>query len=316
LSNAAAVDGHERELDADEEGVGRDQQGDGQQAECSLYCWLRLPLTTTTTVPRSPVGLTDRSGLSLRSPRHASPDQSLPMSPAEITLAALILTAACAVQGAVGFGAALLAAPLLILIEPSLVPGPMLVVGFTLNLLMLWREKQGASMHDVAWATTGRIPGNILGAVTLLAISTQSLEAVFGVLTLAAVALSAWGYHFRPTAPSLVGAGVLSGFMGTTISVGGPAMALVYQREKGPVLRGTLARILIIGSVLSLAIVALIGKFGRAEGIAALLLLPGVFIGFGLSSLLVGHLDKGHTKTAVLTLSTIAGVAILVKAAL
>lgn len=238
------------------------------------------------------------------------------MTPAEVALVAAILTCACAVQGAVGFGAALLAAPLLILIEPDLVPGPMLVVGFTLNLLMLWREKQGATMHDVAWATAGRIPGNLIGAATLLAISTQSLEAVFGVLTLAAVGLSASGYHLRPTAPALVGAGVLSGFMGTTISVGGPAMALVYQREKGPVLRGTLARILIIGSVLSLALIALIGKFGRWEATASLLLLPGVFLGFGLSGFLVGHLDKGHTKTAVLTLSGIAGVAILLKAVL
>ncbi len=233
-----------------------------------------------------------------------------------MALAAVILTGACAVQGAVGFGAALLAAPLLILIEPDLVPGPMLVVGFTLNLLMLWRERQGASVHDIAWATAGRLPGNVLGAVTLLVISTQSLEAVFGVLTLAAVGLSAWGYHFRPTAVSLVGAGMLSGFMGTTISVGGPAMALVYQREKGPVLRGTLARILIIGSVLSLAVVAIIGKFGRWEAVAALMLLPGVFLGFSLSSLLVGHLDKGHTKTAVLGLSATAGAAILLKAAL
>ena len=237
------------------------------------------------------------------------------MSPVEVALAAAILTAACAVQGAVGFGAALLAAPLRILIEPDLVPGPMLVVGFTLNLLMLWRERHGASMHDVAWATVGRVPGNILGAVTLLAISTRSLEAAFGVLTLAAVGLSTWGYHLRLTAPALVGAGVLSGFMGTTISVGGPAMAMVYQAEKGPVLRGTLARILIIGSVLSLAVVAVIGRFGRWEAVASLLLLPGVFLGFGLSSLLVGHLDKGHTKKAVLTLSTITGVAILVRAA-
>ena len=72
-----------------------------------------------------------------------------------------------AVQGAVGFGMALLAAPLLVLIRPELVPGPLLINGLALTLLVARRERDSIDLFGVKWALVGRVPGVALGALAL-----------------------------------------------------------------------------------------------------------------------------------------------------
>ena len=62
------------------------------------------------------------------------------------------------------------------------------------------------------------------------AVSSRALSIGLGAAVLIAVAMSIW-LPSVPTTPSLtVGAGAVSGFMGTTTGVGGPPMALLYQR--------------------------------------------------------------------------------------
>ena len=57
------------------------------------------------------------------------------MTVTEALLAALDLRAGAAVQGAVGFGANLVAAPLLVLLGEGFVPGPVIVASGVLNVL-------------------------------------------------------------------------------------------------------------------------------------------------------------------------------------
>ena len=62
------------------------------------------------------------------------------MTVTEAVLAALIFGAGAAVQGAVGFGANLVAAPLLVLLDDGFVPGPVIVASGVLNVLLAWRS--------------------------------------------------------------------------------------------------------------------------------------------------------------------------------
>lgn len=71
------------------------------------------------------------------------------------------------VQGAVGFGMALVAAPLLVLIRPQLVPGPLLVSGLALTLLVARRERDSIDLLGVKWGLVGRVPGVAIGALAL-----------------------------------------------------------------------------------------------------------------------------------------------------
>jgi hypothetical protein len=55
-------------------------------------------------------------------------------------LANAIMLIASALQASVGFGLALLAVPLLALLDPRLVPGPMLLAGSLLALSCVYQE--------------------------------------------------------------------------------------------------------------------------------------------------------------------------------
>ena len=235
------------------------------------------------------------------------------MTGLDLLAASAIVTAGAALQGAVGFGFALVAAPLLALIDPRLVPGSLLCAALVLTLLTAHRERHAIDTSGIGWGLVGRLPGTALGAAALLRISAGGMELVLGALVLVAVAMSASGLHFRPTPRALVGAGVLSGFMGTMTAIGGPPLAMVYQHAPGAQLRGTLAGYFVIGAAVSLVALALVGRFGRVELAGALSLLPGVLLGFVCSARLAALLDRGYTRGAVLAVSGAAGTLVLVR---
>jgi uncharacterized membrane protein YfcA len=133
-------------------------------------------------------------------------------------------------------------------------------------------------------------------------------------IVLFAVAISLTGWHIRPTTSTLVGAGMTSGVMGTLTSVGGPPMALVYQREQAATLRSTLAGFFVFGASLSLAALVVSGELGQRQLVDGAVLLPGLLVGLALSRLLRPYLDRGWTRSAVLALSAATAMALVIGA--
>ena len=74
-------------------------------------------------------------------------------------LAVLIVTCGIALQTVVGIGYGLVAAPLLYLIDPVYVPGPILLVGLGLALMMVIRERRELRWKRVMPAIVARVPG-------------------------------------------------------------------------------------------------------------------------------------------------------------
>lgn len=180
----------------------------------------------------------------------------------EAVLAALVLAVGSCLQGAVGFGVNLIATPLLLLLDDTFVPAPVIVASALLNILIMRREGAGSVDPRVHVAIVGQVVGAVPAGLVIAAVPTRSLSLLFAGCVLAAVALSASGLHPRPTRPTLVGAGAASGFMGTLSGIGGPPIALVYQRADGPTLRGTLARFFLVGTAVSLTTLAVVGARG------------------------------------------------------
>jgi uncharacterized protein len=230
----------------------------------------------------------------------------------EALLVTLAIAAGSALQGAVGFGGNLLAAPFLLLIDPAYVPGPALVGTLALNVLMAWRESGHSDWREVTWALVGRVPGTLAGVVALALLPGDDIELFFGCMLLVAVGLSALDWTVRPTPRVLVGAGTASGFMATTVAVGGPPLALVYQRATGPVIRSTLAKYFVVGIAFSILALAVGGQFPAEDVDLGLLLIPGTVLGFALSRPLASRLDRGWTRPAVLVLSAISAAVVLV----
>lgn len=236
-----------------------------------------------------------------------------PVSGLEFLFASLAVATGAAVQGAVGIGFALVAAPLLALIDPALVPGPILVASFGLTSITALRERHAIDAAGLGWSLVGRVPGSVCGALLLAALSPATANAAIAATLLLAVGITASGVRVACNAGSLVGAGLASGVMGTVSSAGGPPLALLYQYAPGPELRSTLGTLLLAGVVVSMASLAFVGRFGLWEITSGLSLLPGMFTGFALSRPLAVVLDGGYTRRAVLSVSAVAGASLLLR---
>jgi len=227
--------------------------------------------------------------------------------------AILIVAVGAAIQGSVGFGLGVVGAPILILLEPRLVPGPILLDALLLTVLVTVREWKHVHLADLGWSVPGRLLGTGIAVWILKVVPDGRLQFTMGVFMLLGVALTMVGPRIRVGRRALFGAGTLAGVMSTITSMGGPPMALLYQNESGPKLRGTLAAFFSLGVIFSLGGLAVAGRFGWTEVRLAVLLLPGIVAGFILSAWTSKRLDKKHTRTVVLVTSSVAGVLVVVK---
>lgn len=229
-------------------------------------------------------------------------------------MAAFVLAIACAVQGSLGFGSALLAAPLLSLIHPAFAPGPILAANVLLTALVARREWSSVDFHGLKFILGGRVIGNAVAAAMLMQLSQAFFDGLFGVLVLAAVGLSIVRPGFGRGPRVLTTAGFASGIMGTLSSIGGPPVALVYPHDDAPRFRATLAAHFIIGGSLSLVAVWAAGRFGEMEWALTGLLIPAVFVGFWISRFGMQRVNAARLRIALLSLSTLAAVGVLLRA--
>ena len=231
----------------------------------------------------------------------------------DIAIVTLLTFVGSTLQGAIGFGMGLLAAPLLILLDLRFVPAPMLACTLLLTLMMTWRERHAIDFRGIRWALVGRIAGTAAAAGILAVVAADTLVLLFGVFILAAVAMSVSGLRLAPTRPALVTAGVLSGVLGTVAAVGGPPLALLYQDAAGARIRATISGFFVVGTILSLGALWLVGRFGADEARLTLVTLPGMLAGLALSRRIAPWVDRGYTRPAVLTVVALAGAAIVVR---
>ena len=239
---------------------------------------------------------------------------SLPVPPAEIALALTLAALGSVLQGSVGFGLAVVAAPLLLLIDPVWVPGPMLLAAVFLTLLIALRHREHILGGDVALGAVGRALGMIPAAYAIGVVPGHIYDLLFAVIVLLAVVLSGSGLHIARTPSNVLVAGILSGVSGTISAIGGPPMALVYQHERGPLARGTMSLIFLVGTWISIAGLWWVGRFGRDELILGLLLMPAILVGFAISHFTARWLDRRHTRPAILALSALSALIILARA--
>lgn len=236
------------------------------------------------------------------------------MSTGGLVLAAAAVLVGAVVQGSIGFGLNLIAAPVLALVDPDLVPGPAIVIAFVMTLLVTGREWRDIDLREVRWAFCGRVPGSLAGAAAVAALSPRSLSLAIGAIVLVAVAITASGVHVTPTRGVLVGAGAVSGLMGTASSIGGPPMAMALHGSTAAAMRGTLSAFFMLGTVVSVVLLGAIGEFGTADLVASLVLLPPVLLGFAASRVVAPHVHGTRLRTGVLVLSTVAAVSVIATA--
>ena len=237
----------------------------------------------------------------------------LPFGSLEAAVVFTLATAGATVQSTAGFGFALIAAPPLLLIYAPLVPGPLLASSMILTGMISYRERAHIDLSGVAYALMGRVIGTAVAAGFLLIASELLYDLAFAGLVMLGVLLSAAGFHVRPSRVSGLLAGSLSGLMSTISSIGGPPMALLYQREGVARIRGTLAGYFVLGAMLSLVALVAVGRFGWEEAFLALFLAPAMVLGFLFAAPLRNRLSDAAVRPLVLVLSACSAAVVLLR---
>lgn len=232
------------------------------------------------------------------------------MTLGQLVLASVVMAAGATVQGGFGFGAGIVATPWFVLIDDRLVPGPINLAAFLLSFAVLVREDADVD-PGVKVALAGLVPGTVLAGGALALLPARGLALMFAVLVLVGVSLTASGIRLRRNGATLVAAGALSGFMGTSSGMAAPPMALVYQDLDPPVVRKTLSRYFLIGGVLKLAMLVAVGRLGTTELVATALLVPSGVVGLLVSRRVVRAVDVRGARPWILALSAAAAVGVI-----
>ena len=230
----------------------------------------------------------------------------------EMLIAVLVILAGSFIQTAIGFGLAVIAAPILYFMNPDYVPAPITVAALTLSLANAWRFRQSISFTGLKFAFLGRVPGTVGGGLLIFWIDQRTLGLWLGMSVLAAVWLSLGKVAFRPTRPAMFTAGFLSGFMGTSTSIGGPPMALVLQHQTADFIRANMAAFFVVSCVLTLIMLSLVGRFGEQQLLLSLPFLPATLLGYWLAMRSVHLITSRMLRLGSLTLCCIAGFAAVI----
>lgn len=216
-------------------------------------------------------------------------------------------------QASTGLGLGMIAAPILLLIDPRLVPGPLLALAFIVSLLIAFRERRSIDLRGLTYAVAGRVPGTVLAGLTISLLPLATYSLLFGALVLAAVLLCATGLRVRPTPGNLLTAGFASGFMGTLTSIGAPPLAIAYQHGAAASIRSTMAAYFALGSAFSLIVLAFFGRFSVGEVFAGAVFVPPLVAGFWASGRVVPHMNQRRARLAVLWLSGLSAALLIVR---
>ncbi|AYJ47896.1 sulfite exporter TauE/SafE family protein [Rhodococcus sp. P1Y] len=227
-----------------------------------------------------------------------------------VVVALAIFFASC-MQASIGFGMGMLAAPIVAIVDPSLVPGTLIMLAILVSTLVLVREGGSLDLSGASWALAGRIPGTIAGALLLVLLPERGLALMLAGVVLFGIALTSFGWIPLPRKRNLVVAGAASGLLGTATSIGGPPMALVWQRNTGAKLRSTMSAFFLVGSIMSLAALAVAGAVDRHTALLFVLLAPATILGYVLSRFVNRVMDKRRLRLTAITVSTIGAVVLI-----
>ncbi len=216
-------------------------------------------------------------------------------------------------QGITGLGLNLFASPILMMVQPRLVPGPILAGALLLTALMLLRDRSGIDLRGVGWMAAGMLPGTILSSFLLPLIPHKALALLLGGLVLAGVAISLSGFRFPPYWWVLMLAGFISGSGTVLASIGGPPVALVNQNLEPRKLRGTLSGYFLLSGIVALAGLVPAGRMGSAELRLSIWVLFGVALGFLASSIFIGKMYAILSRYVLLALSAVSAVILILQ---
>ena len=238
--------------------------------------------------------------------------------------AAGAVVAGAALQSSVGFGFALVAAPLLFAAaSPAEAVGLMIVLGVEVGLLTLLTEQRRPEpvWRDVVAVVAWSLPGAFAGVAVLRALDELALQLLVTAGVLSALAVNLRAAHRAPPPPGSAhepprwarpAAGLMSGALNTSTSTGGPPLVLLLMSRglRPGVVRDTLT-VSFLGFAPVSAVALLLTSTSDAvpDAAAVAALIPLTALGHLAGRPLFARLAAGRSYELVLTSVLLATVA-------
>mgnify|MGYP001236750987 FL=1 len=235
------------------------------------------------------------------------------MSITDYLLALVFLAVGSGVQATLGIGAGLVAGPALTVIEPELLPGPMLAMAMVVNVRNAVADRQ--STHVLAWkrALLGAPLGLGLGAVVLSFTNVKTLSLLVSFFVLGAVALQLSGLKPPSGTISDYIAGTATAFSSTVAALPGPMFVVFHGHRPPGTVRGTLASFMLLVTPAILLFLAIDGRFGFRQFALAVALAPGMFLGLLLGKALRPRISIDRFRVIILSVASLSAVAVIIR---
>jgi hypothetical protein len=198
-------------------------------------------------------------------------------------------------------------------LRPELLPASLLLLMLPLNLFTVLREHHAFDWRGGGWITLGRVFGTLAGAGVLVVLSSHALNLLVGAATVAVAVLTMLAPAFSPSCSAFVTVGLCTGISETATGIGGPPLALAYQHQSPDVLRSTVAGCFLLGELVSLGVLAAIGRVTLQQARSAALLLPFLLVGALLSSWIRHGVNGRLLRGLVLAFALISGAVLMVR---
>ena len=238
------------------------------------------------------------------------------LSGIELAIAVAVVTVGGVVLGAVSFGLGMVASPVLLILlgaKPTVVIiNTFIVVQLALVLSRTWRHVNFSVSRGLI---LGGIAAAPIGVFVLNVAEPRVLRVVIGVVIVALGLLNL--RELKLPVATFPGSGVLYGFVTclavTAISIGGPlgGVYAVAQRWPTQTVRGALAAMFSISSLMAVVLYAATGLYTRDTLINMGILLPGLLVGFAIANPLVSRLNERVFRYVVIALVVLGGTVLL-----
>ncbi|TPV57276.1 sulfite exporter TauE/SafE family protein [Aestuariibacter sp. GS-14] len=229
----------------------------------------------------------------------------------DFMLVYLVLIVGACLQSVIGFGLGLLGAPLIYLLMPELVPGPMILNALLLTTLLAVKHQYDIDLKQTGFSILGGTAGVLVAGSVLLYIDAHQYQMLLGFCILAAVVLSLVGVKPRISIISNLIAAMVSGFMGTTTSAGGAPMGLLYQSEDKNKIKANLSVFFVYINMFGIAVLWFTGAAGHKDLELFLRCIPAILIGWLLSYFVNRRINEEFTRKLILAVAAFAGVVLI-----
>jgi uncharacterized membrane protein YfcA len=244
----------------------------------------------------------------------------LPLPPETLLAAAAIIALAYGVFGLTGFGAGIIALPLLAQLMPIRQAVPMiLLLDLLAGGLLGLRQRRHVERAEMTRLMPFAAAGMLLGVTLLVQAPQRALLGLLGVFTLA---VTAWTLLQRvPTTPIstrwAVPAGAVGGVFTALFGTGGPLYTAYLARRIHDKhrLRATVGTLIFFTAIARLGLFALMGLYAQ-QGLlwTAALMVPCALLGLAAGNRVHARLPTARVMQAVWALLALSGSGLIVRA--